>query len=214
MDEQVNAGASTGGDTPPGPSPGAGAVAPVTRRRGRRAHSTTRNTLEWVAVIVGAVVVALLIKTFVAQAFRIPSDSMVPTLMDGDRVLVNKLSYDVHDINRGDVVVFSRPEGLPATSSEPEDLIKRVIGLPGDELMTTEGELYVNGRLLEEPYLPDGTVNLGLEQPITVPDDEIFVMGDNRENSSDGRQFGPVPVDSVVGRAFMVMWPPARISAL
>ncbi len=111
----------------------AAVVAPVRRKQGGR--SSTRNALEWVAVIVGAVVVALLIKTFVAQAFRIPSDSMLPTLQEQDRVLVNKLSYDVHEINRGDVVVFERPEALPAAPGDPEDLIKRVIGLPGDELL-------------------------------------------------------------------------------
>lgn len=184
---------------------------PVSRPR---RHSSTRNTLEWVAVIVGAVVVALLIKTFVAQAFRIPSDSMVPTLLDGDRVLVNKLSYDLHDINRGDVVVFGRPDTLPSSPGEPEDLIKRVIGLPGDELITKDGSVYVNGRLLEEPYLPAGTVSGGIDAALVVPEGEIFVMGDNRMNSSDSRVFGSVPSDSVVGRAFMVMWPPARISAL
>jgi signal peptidase I len=184
---------------------------PVTRPR---RTSSTRNTLEWVAVIVGAVVVALLIKTFVAQAFRIPSDSMVPTLLNGDRVLVNKLSYDLHDINRGDVVVFNRPDGLPASPGEPEDLIKRVIGLPGDELVTRDGDVYVNGRLLTEPYLPEGTTSAGIDEPFVVPDGEVFVMGDNRQNSSDSRVFGPVPADSVVGRAFVVMWPPGRISAL
>jgi signal peptidase I len=183
----------------------------VTRRR---RHSSTRNTLEWVAVIVGAVVVALLIKTFVVQAFRIPSDSMVPTLIQGDRVLVNKLSYEAHDLNRGDVVVFSRPPGLPAGPGEPEDLIKRVIGLPGDELVTRDGDVYVNDRVLNEPYLPEGTASYGLDQPITVPDDQVFVMGDNRENSTDSRVFGPIESDTVIGRAFMVMWPPGRIGAL
>lgn len=189
---------------PPGP--------PSVKRR--RRHSSTRNTLEWVAVIVGAVVVALLIKTFVVQAFRIPSDSMVPTLIQGDRVLVNKLSYEAHDLNRGDVVVFSRPPGLPAGPGEPEDLIKRVIGLPGDELVTRDGDVYVDDRLLNEPYLPEGTASYGLDQPITVPDDQVFVMGDNRENSTDSRVFGPIESDTVIGRAFMVMWPPGRIGAL
>lgn len=186
----------------------------MSRPRRVRSHSTTRNTIEWVAVVVGAVIVALLIKTFVAQAFRIPSDSMVPTLTDGDRVLVNKLSYGTQDINRGDVVVFSRPGGLPALADEPEDLIKRVIGLPGDELLTVDGQLYVNGRELIEPYLREGTASNGLEEPVVVPDGQIFVLGDNRENSSDSRQFGPVPDDTVVGRAFTIMWPPGRISAL
>lgn len=194
----------TEGEAPPSPEP---------VQRTRR-HSSTRNTLEWVAVIVGAVVVALLIKTFVVQAFRIPSESMVPTLEMGDRVLVNKLSYDAHELNRGDVVVFARPDTLPAGPGEPEDLIKRVIGLPGDELITKDGQLYVNGRLLEEPYLPEGTATYGIDQPLTVPEGQILVLGDNRENSSDGRVFGTIDADTVVGRAFMIMWPPGRIGAL
>ena len=182
--------------------------------RRRRGHSSTRNTLEWVAVIVGAVVVALLIKTFVVQAFRIPSESMVPTLEMGDRVLVNKLSYDAHDLNRGDVVVFERPDNLPAGPNEPKDLIKRVIGLPGEQIVTRDGQVYVDGRLLEEPYLPPSTPTAGIEEALTVPEDEVLVLGDNRQNSSDGRVFGPVPTDSVIGRAFMIMWPPGRIGAL
>ena len=173
--------------------------------------STLREYFESVVI---AVILALFVRTFVVQAFRIPSDSMVPTLVQGDRVLVNKLSYDAHDLNRGDVVVFSRPPGLPAGPDEPEDLIKRVIGLPGDELVTRDGDVYVNDRLLSEPYLPEGTASYGLDQPITVPDDQVFVMGDNRENSTDSRVFGPVDTDSVIGRAFMVMWPPGRIGAL
>lgn len=179
-----------------------------------RRHSSTRNTLEWVAVIVGAVVVALLIKTFVVQAFRIPSESMVPTLEVGDRVLVNKLSYDAHDLNRGDVVVFERPSTLPGGPDEPKELIKRVIGLPGDELVTKDGQIYVNDRLLQEPYLPEGTPTFGIDQTLTVPEGEVLVLGDNRENSSDGRVFGTIDADTVIGRAFVIMWPPGRISAL
>jgi len=182
--------------------------------RRRRGHSSTRNTLEWVAVIVGAVVVALLIKTFVVQAFRIPSESMVPTLEMGDRVLVNKLSYDAHRLNRGDVVVFERPASLPGGPDEPKDLIKRVIGLPGDEIITRDGRVYIDGRLLEEPYLPPATPTVGIEDELTVPEGEVLVLGDNRQNSSDGRVFGTVPTDTVIGRAFMIMWPPGRIGAL
>ncbi len=200
MTEQAT-GASTGPESPE----------PVRRRR---KHSSTRNTLEWVGVIVGAVIVALLIKTFVVQAFRIPSESMVPTLETGDRVLVNKISYDAHDLNRGDVVVFERPPGLPAGPSDPEDLIKRVIGLPGDEVVARDGSVYIDDRLLTEPYLPEGVSTFGLDQPLTVPDGQVLVMGDNRGNSSDGRVFGPIEEDSIIGRAFMIMWPPGRIGAL
>lgn len=184
------------------------------RAEQKRRHSSTRNIVEWVAVIIGAVVVALLIKTFVVQAFRIPSESMLPTLEMGDRVLVNKLSYDAHDLNRGDVVVFVRPDSLPAAPDEPKDLIKRVIGLPGDEVVTRNGELFVNDRILVEPYLLDGTPTHGIDQGVTVPEGEVLVLGDNRENSSDGRVFGTIEEESVIGRAFTIMWPPGRIAAL
>ena len=184
------------------------------RRDAKRKHSATRNALEWIAVIVGAVLVALIIKTFVVQAFKIPSDSMYPTLMNGDRVVVNKLSYDAHDLNRGDVVVFDRPEGLPAGPDDPKDLIKRVIGLPGDTLMTRDGSVYVNDRRLEEPYLPEGTMSYDIDRPVVVPEGQVFLMGDNRGFSSDSRVFGTVDVDTVVGRAFMIMWPFSRIGAL
>ena len=197
---------------PSGATPAATAE-PVRRQR-RRQRSSTRNAVEWLVVVVGAVVVALLIKTFVVQAFRIPSDSMVPTLLDGDRVLVNKLSYDAHDINRGDVVVFERPPGLPASPDDPDDLIKRVIGLPGETIEAHEGIVVVDGRELREPYLVDEASTFNIDTPIKVPEDHVLVLGDNRTNSTDGRAFGPIPVDSVVGRAFMIMWPPGRIGGL
>ncbi len=202
-------------DQPPaGPTPGAAPATPQPVRRRRRQRSSTRNAVEWLVVVVGAVVVALLIKTFVVQAFRIPSDSMVPTLLDGDRVLVNKLSYDAHDINRGDVVVFERPPGLPASPDDPDDLIKRVIGLPGERIEARDGIVIVDGRELREPYLAEPASTFNLDAPIVVPEDHVLVLGDNRTNSTDGRSFGPIPIDSVVGRAFMIMWPPGRIGGL
>jgi len=185
---------------------------PETPRRKRR--STTRNVIEWVAVIVGAVLVALVVKTFLVQAFRIPSESMDPTLITGDRVLVNKLSYRLHDVNRGDVVVFDRPKNLPGGPDDPKDLIKRVIGLPGDTVFARDGRVYVNDRPLKEPYLPAGTSTVNMDQPVTVPKGKVWVMGDNRGNSQDSRVFGPIPEDSIVGRAFMIMWPLNRVGSL
>lgn len=188
-------------------------VTPRVRSSAAR-RSSTRNLVEWVAVIVGAVIVALLIKTFVVQAFRIPSESMVPTLEVGDRVLVNKLSYDAHDLNRGDVVVFDRPPGLPAGPNDPTELIKRVIGLPGDTVVARDGDIYVDDQRLEEPYLADEGGTYGLDEPVTVPEGQVWVMGDNRAHSEDSRAFGPIDTDTIVGRAFMIMWPPGRIGAL
>ncbi|MFZ6002556.1 MAG: signal peptidase I [Actinomycetota bacterium] len=185
-------------------------------------HRRVRSMVEWIAVIVGALVVALVVKTFLFQAFYIPSASMEPTLERGDRVLVNKLSYDLHDVNRGDVVVFE----LPPESIGPDgikDLIKRVIGLPGDTIETRDGAVYVNGRRLDEPYLAEGTrtgdSGSGNNPPIekqVVPDDTVFVMGDNRSNSHDSRYAdrGPIPIDSIVGRAFVIVWPPGKIGRL
>jgi signal peptidase I len=168
-------------------------------------------------VVVGAVVVALLVKTFLVQAFRIPSESMDPTLIEGDRVLVNKLSYRLHDVNRGDVVVFTRPDSLPGGPGDPKDLIKRVVALPGETVEVRDNAVYIDGKLLEEPYLADGSVTTPgttLTQPLTVPEGEVLVLGDNRSNSQDGRVFGTIPVDSIVGRAFVIMWPPSRIGGL
>ena len=184
-------------------------------------RSATRSIVEWIAVIGGALVVALIIKTFLIQAFYIPSGSMEHTLDIGDRVLVNKLSYRLHDVNRGDLVVFEANEGagdcgLPvseaaATASESgiRDLIKRVIGLPGDELDIRDNQVLVNGRILEEPYLDEGVTTQpnGLELPFTVPEGCVFVMGDNRTDSRDSRIFGPIDEDQIVGRAFVRVWP-------
>lgn len=174
------------------------------------AHSV-RNMVEWVAIVVGALVVALVVKTFLIQAFFIPSLSMYPTLDKGDRVLVNKLSYKLHDVHRGDLVVFERPPGQPA--SEIKDLIKRVVGLPGDEIEARNGTVYVDGKKLDEPYLVDGVTTDNLPRQ-TVPDGEVFVMGDNRGDSADSRVFGPIDEDSIVGRAFIRVWPVPDIGLL
>lgn len=185
-------------------------------------HERVRSMVEWVAVIVGALIVALVVKTFLFQAFYIPSASMEPTLEKGDRVLVNKLSYDFHDVRRGDVVVFE----IPPESIGPDgikDLIKRVIGLPGDTIETRGGIVYVNDRRLTEPYLLTGTLtgdpNDGSNPPIdrqVVPVGRVFVMGDNRGNSHDSRYSdrGPIPISSVVGRAFVLVWPPGKMGGL
>ena len=191
-------------------------VAPSARSTGgtRKGRSSTRNLIECALVIVGAILVAFLVKTFLVQAFQIPSPSMRPTLMEGDRVLVNKLSYRLHDVNRGDVIVFDRPTALAAGPNDPADLIKRVLGLPGDTLQTRDGKVFVNGRELAEPYLTDGTVTDNIDEPVTIPDGHVWVMGDNRGNSQDSRVFGPVPEDTIVGRAFVIMWPLGRFGSL
>jgi len=178
---------------------------PVTR------HANRRAAIEWAIVIVGAVVVALVIKTFLLQAFYIPSSSMEPTLHVGDRVLVNKLSYHLHDIHRGDIVVFERPP--KATAGDIEDLIKRVIALPGETVEAREGKVFVNGDPLVEPYLPADTSTPSFSLQ-TVPEGDIFVLGDNRQNSQASNVFGPIDEDLIVGRAFVRIWPLSRLGGI
>ncbi len=169
-----------------------------------------RFVAEWVVVLVGAVAFALVLRVALFQAFWIPSESMETTLQLQDRVLVNKLSYRLHDVNRGDVVVFRRPDDEQA---EIRDLIKRVIGLPGDVVEGRDNSVWINGQRLEESYLADDEVILPFG-PITVEDGHVFVMGDNRDMSLDSRFFGTVPEERIVGRAFVLFWPLDRIGFL
>jgi signal peptidase I len=166
-----------------------------------------RTILEWLGVIGGGIAIALLVEAFLIQAFWIPSPSMEPTLDVGDRVLVNKLSYRFHDVNRGDVVVFERPPGASTgQNDEIKDLIKRVIAVGGDTVEAKEGDVYVNGEHIDEDYLEPGTPTDNL--PLTtIPDGHVFVMGDNRTNSEDSRIFGPIEEDAIVGRAFVRVLP-------
>ena len=182
-------------------------------------------------LIITALVLALVIKAFLFQAFFIPSGSMEPTLYPGDRVLVNKIPYYFHDPRRGDVIVFENPDpaadvdrglvggfvhwlaaGIGVSSNPEEDFIKRVIGEPGDTVEARNGQVFVNGRQLDEPYLTEKTADFGPEK---VPRGELWVMGDNRDASKDSRfGLGTVPLDKVVGQAFVKIWPPTRIGLL
>jgi signal peptidase I len=158
-----------------------------------------------------ALAAAFLLRAFVVQPYYIPSGSMYPTLHVGDKVLVNKLSYDFHSIHRGDVVVFKKPPDDDAPGIT--DLIKRVIGLPGETISAQDGSVYIDGRKLAEPWLPknDPTGNFG---PVTIKKGYLFVMGDNRGNSADSRVIGPVAENLVVGRAFIRVWPLDRLGFL
>jgi signal peptidase I len=192
------------GGPDPTPAFDAPPMTPGKKRKTKKA-SSTRSMVEWVLVIAGALVLALIIRTFLIAAFYIPSGSMLDTLHKNDRVLVNKLSYKLHDVRRGDVVVFERPPNEPDTSIN--DLIKRVMGLPGDTLEVRDCRLIVNGRYLDEPYVDRPWTRTCTFGPITVPDGQLFVMGDNRDDSEDSRVFGPIDEDLVVGRAFVIIWP-------
>jgi signal peptidase I len=187
---------------------------------------------ELVVLVVTALVIAVVVKTFVAQAFYIPSGSMLPQLQVNDRVVVSKVSYRLHDPRRGDIVVFDAPGGQPEDhSSLPEravrdviqsiglsapstdEYIKRVIALPGERVEGHGGKVLVDGRELIEPYLPNG-VTVNDFAAVIVPPDTLWVMGDNRGNSADSRIFGPIPQATVVGRAFTRIWPLGSASFL
>jgi signal peptidase I len=196
---------------PPEDEPPDEATAGEQKKRKRKKESGLRNAVEWVVIIGGAFLVAFVVKTFLIQAFFIPSGSMLPTLHEDDRVLVNKLSYDLHDVHRGDLVVFERPENEAA--GQIKDLIKRVVGLPGERIESRDGAVYIDGDLLEEPYLADGAETTGLD-PQTVPEGHVFVMGDNRGDSMDSRVFHAIDEDLIVGRAFVRVWPLPDLSLL
>jgi signal peptidase I len=179
-----------------------------------------RWVLEWVAVLIVALGVALVVRAYVVQTFYIPSASMEPTLMIGDRILVDKLSYHLHAVHRGDIVVFAKPPLEPAAPGV-KDLVKRVIGLPGETISSADGEVWIDGKPLAEPWLPKGTITTGITGEIPgcirvaggckIPAGEYFVMGDNRGDSSDSRVFGPIPKSLIVGRVVFRIWPIDRI---
>lgn len=196
--------------------------------------TTTRRLRRGLSLVLAALALALLLRAFVLQAFWIPSASMEPTLVPGDRILVSKLATRVGGVHRGDVVVFEdpRPEseldrdpvsafvrwvlaGLGAAQSADQDFVKRVVALPGESWELRRGVVYIDGRRLDEPYL-DPTVDTRSFGPATVPAGRLFVLGDNRTRSSDSRfsQLGYVPRDKVVGRAVAVIWPPSRMGWL
>jgi signal peptidase I len=169
-----------------------------------------RTAISWAITIAVALGLTLVVKTWFYQPFSIPSASMVPTLEIGDRVVVSKLNKDP---GRGDIVVFDRPANDPAGPGEPDVLIKRVIGLPGETVSARDGKVYVDGKPLREAYLPKG-VETDIASPITVPPGDMLVMGDNRMISQDGRYFGPVSQKLIVGRAILRIWPLSRFGSL
>jgi signal peptidase I len=197
----------------------------------KRRNPVTQFLGELPGLIIMAFVLALLIKTFLVQAFFIPSGSMEPTLVPGDRVLVLKVPYYFGDPDRGDIIVFEDPdpsgvpdrglvsgffhwmfEGLGVQRPDSEDFIKRVVGTPGDTVWARDGQVYVNGDVVEEPYLTQPTDDF---RKTTVPEGRLFVMGDNRGNSLDSRfSLGFVPIDKVVGKAEIVIWPPGDLSLI
>jgi signal peptidase I len=199
-----------GEPAPPNPAPaGTGPPEPVIAPP--RTNRRRKTIIEWVIILLVAVLAAVGLRTFVVQPFYIPSGSMEPTLIVGDKVLVNKLSYDFHSVHRGDVIVFKKPPN--DFSPGIKDLIKRVIGLPGEAISARQDSIYINGQKLKESWLPKGvtTADFG---PVRIPSGQYFVMGDNRGDSADSRVFGPITKNLIIGRAFLLVWPVSRIKTL
>lgn len=178
-----------------------------------------------------ALVIAVVIKTFLIQPFWIPSESMLDTIHVNDRVMVNKLAYQWGEPQRGDIVVFRDPAEPEREESIPEavirsvmeavgirtrgrdDLIKRVIGLPGETITIEDNRVLVDGEPINESYLPD-SATMADEGPFLVGQDEVFVMGDNRQFSFDSRRFGSIPYDDLIGKAFLTIWPISNFGPL
>jgi len=198
-------------------------------------QGATGSLIELVTIVAVALGLALGIQAFLVKPFRIPSESMVPTLAVGQRVLVDRVTPRFNDPDRGDVMVFKPPRGAddnvcgvrhPASMPCPRgtqdrsdmNFIKRVVAVEGDRLSVKRGRVYIDGKLqtkeeeLIRPAAECETCNLPRE--ITIPEDHVFMMGDNRGESADSRKWGPVPEESLIGHAFVTYWPPNRIGTL
>jgi len=190
--------------------------------------------IELVTIVAAALGLALGIQAFLVKPFRIPSESMVPTLEVSDRVLVDRVSLRFGEPDRGDIMVFNPPKGAdtntcgdadqprgsacstPTAGESETNFIKRVVGIEGDRLAVKAGRVYIDGKRQQEPFIrPDASCSIcNLPREITIPEDHVFMMGDNRGSSADSREWGPVPVDSLIGGAFVIYWQPNRIGGL
>jgi signal peptidase I len=203
-------------------------IGAVTGEEPQRDKPRIPRIVELPLLLIAALALSLVVRANVAQAFYIPSGSMEPQLEVGDRVLVSRTAYRLHDVNRGDIVVFPSPEGgtggdgnvvtrvgsdlleaVALKKPDEDELIKRVIGLPGETISAQDGSVVIDHRRLDEPYLHDDVVTQDFG-PVEVPPDEVFVMGDNRGNSSDSRVIGTIDIDTIVGRAVGRIWPPGH----
>ena len=196
-------------------------------------QSARGSLVELVTIVAVALGLALGIQAFLVKPFRIPSESMVPTLEVGQRVLVDRVTKNFSDYERGDVLVFKPPAGAdsnscgvnhsdrsacPEATGERSDtnFIKRVVAVGGDRLKVVGGAVYINGRRQEESFarLDESCQSCNLPQEVTIPKDHYFMMGDNRGASADSREWGPVPKKWVIGQAFATYWPPGKIGLL
>ncbi len=199
----------------PAPAGDRGGVAADRERSGRW-------IVELLGVVVVAVAVAVVLRTFVVATYSIPSGSMEPTLQIGDRIVVDKLSYHLHGVDRGNIIVFSTPAKEDCAGPPVADLVKRVIGLPDETISLSGGQVLIDGHVLAEPWLPpdeqDATypgpagAPYSLSQPYRIPMGDVYVMGDNRRESCDSRYWGPVPESTIVGKVDLRIWPLSRLA--
>jgi signal peptidase I len=203
-------------------------------RRSEKERSAGGSLVELVVIVIVAVGLALGIQAFLVKPYRIPSESMVPTLQVGQRVLVNRLGNRFNDPDIGEIVVFHPPAGsdsntcgdrnrkpgaacdLPTQQKSDVNFIKRIVAGPGDRLYIRDGHAYVNGKRQKDDFTRPCQGGAGCDFPteITVPPDHYFMMGDNRGESDDSRFWGPVPRKWIIGGAFATYWPPKRIGLL
>ena len=176
------------------------------RRQGKRAIT------EWVVVLVVALLVAFLVRTFLFQTFYIPSASMEPTLQIGDRIVVSKVTYDFRSVERGDIVVFHAPPAEHNACGDPgvTDLVKRVIGLPGEVIGSQGNNVTINGKVIAEPWFPATPLGPAITKQ-KIPANQYFVMGDNRTDSCESRTWGTVPGSDIIGHVVLRIWPLSRI---
>lgn len=194
----------------------------------KKKNSVAREILEWCLVIIAALFISMLIKAFIFSTYKVNMVSMENTLYEGHNVIVYKTGYFFSKPKYNDIIVFMHEEGqfksifkyLPIKNPGEVDYIKRVIGLPGDQIDIRDGYVYrkstgdADFTKLDEPYAKGLTDSHGMQLPFTVPEDKMFVMGDNREQSLDSRQIGPIDIDSVIGRAVLRIWPFSQFGGL
>ncbi|RDI73788.1 signal peptidase I [Gaiella occulta] len=224
-------------DAAPPPPPAPPPPAPPQARRSRNPVDRLteglphglRVTIDWIVTIAGAIAIVLLVKAYVVNPYRIPSSSMEPTLhcaqpaggceaRFSDRVLANRFIYHLRSPRRGEIIVFKTPPAARVKCGAGGTFVKRLIGLPGEtievRLRQGEGYVYIDGKLLREPYIAsarrDGSQ--GPFGPFRIPRGAYFMMGDNRGQSCDSRQWGTVPRENLIGKVFATYWPPNRIS--
>jgi signal peptidase I len=201
---------------------------------GASATESSKNSLiELVTIVAIALGLALLIQAFLVKPFKIPSQSMVPTLDVGQRVLVDRVRFHFRDPKVGDVVVFKPPKGadvdecgkapapgqacaVATPTHSTTNFIKRIVAVPGDHISVKAGRVYINGKL-RDPWKINKSADCGicnLPKPVTIPPGHYYMMGDNRGESADSREWGPVPRKWIIGKAFFTYWPPKRVGTL